>query len=135
MLCWNYKAADSDASGLAITLSTSQHLGLAWSSLSLLVAGGSLNIKCVAETARCCGLLFDDWQRSGTFQSPSKLLLRYRYRDVCEEVRAIVVEGIGNWVEMMPATFLQDSYLKYLAWALSDKVMLLTGSAASWRAL
>ncbi|KAK9861473.1 hypothetical protein WJX84_003608 [Apatococcus fuscideae] len=45
----------------------------------------------------------------------------HRYRDVCEEVRATVVEGIGNWVDMMPAIFLQDSYLKYMAWALSDK--------------
>ena len=45
-----------------------------------------------------------------------------RYRDVCEDVRASVIEGIGNWIEMMPATFMKDSYLKYLAWALSDKV-------------
>ena len=45
-----------------------------------------------------------------------------RYRDVCEEVRASVIEGIGHWVKMMPSTFMQDSYLKYLAWALSDKV-------------
>ena len=42
-------------------------------------------------------------------------------RDVSEEIRAIVIEAIGKWVEDLPAEFLSDSYLKYLAWALSDR--------------
>jgi cohesin complex subunit SA-1/2 len=45
----------------------------------------------------------------------------HRFRDVCPEVRATVVEGIGRWVRLLPATFLSDTYLKYLAWALSDR--------------
>lgn len=34
----------------------------------------------------------------------------------------MVIVGIGNWIELLPSMFLQDAYLKYLAWALSDKV-------------
>lgn len=49
----------------------------------------------------------------------------HRFRDVSEEIRAAVIEGIGNWTTMLPSDFLQDSYLKYIAWALSDKVGLL----------
>ena len=45
-----------------------------------------------------------------------------RFRDVAEEIRALVIEGIGTWIEQMPSEFLQDNYLKYVAWALSDKV-------------
>ena len=43
-------------------------------------------------------------------------------RDCSEEIRATVIEGIGAWVRLHPAAFLTDQYLKYIAWALSDKV-------------
>ena len=43
-------------------------------------------------------------------------------RDCSEEIRACCIEGIGCWIRLMPATFLTDQYLKYIAWALSDKV-------------
>lgn len=33
-----------------------------------------------------------------------------------------MIEGIGGWVRLHPAAFLTDQYLKYVAWALSDKV-------------
>ncbi len=46
----------------------------------------------------------------------------HRFRDISEEVRSVVIVGIGNWIELLPSMFLQDAYLKYLAWALSDKV-------------
>jgi len=45
-------------------------------------------------------------------------------RDVSEEIRAGVIASIGQWITLLPSTFLSDSYLKYLAWALSDKVCL-----------
>lgn len=32
-----------------------------------------------------------------------------------------MIEAIGGWVEELPSEFLGDSYLKYLAWALSDR--------------
>jgi cohesin complex subunit SA-1/2 len=35
-----------------------------------------------------------------------------------------VIEAIGEWVEALPSEFLSDSYLKYLAWALSDRAPL-----------
>ena len=40
---------------------------------------------------------------------------------MCEDIRCIVIEAIGDWVVALPSEFLSDSYLKYLAWALSDR--------------
>ena len=45
-----------------------------------------------------------------------------RFRDVAPDVRALVIEGIADWTSSLPADFLQDQYLKYVAWALSDRV-------------
>lgn len=45
-----------------------------------------------------------------------------RFRDVAPEIRAVVIEGIADWTSSLPAEFLQDQYLKYVAWALSDRV-------------
>lgn len=42
-------------------------------------------------------------------------------RDCSEEIRATVIDGIGSWVRLHPSAFLTDQYLKYIAWALSDK--------------
>lgn len=33
-----------------------------------------------------------------------------------------MIEGIGHWIRAHPSHFLSDQYLKYIAWALSDKV-------------
>lgn len=46
-----------------------------------------------------------------------------------DEIRAIVIESIGAWVVALPTEFLADTYLKYLAWALSDKSALVRGKA------
>ena len=46
----------------------------------------------------------------------------HRFRDVAPEIRALVIEGIADWTSSLPAHFLQDQYLKYVAWALSDRV-------------
>jgi hypothetical protein len=40
---------------------------------------------------------------------------------VSEDIRVVVIEAIGDWVAALPAEFLADAYLKYLAWALSDR--------------
>ena len=45
-----------------------------------------------------------------------------RFRDVAPEIRGVVIEGIADWTCSLPAEFLQDQYLKYVAWALSDRV-------------
>ena len=34
----------------------------------------------------------------------------------------MVIDGLGAWVCADPAAFLLDNYLKYLGWALSDRV-------------
>lgn len=53
-----------------------------------------------------------------TFQAVSAK----RFRDVAPEIRGVVIEGIADWTNSLPAEFLQDQYLKYVAWALSDRV-------------
>jgi len=45
-----------------------------------------------------------------------------RFRDVSDEIRAVVISGLGDWVFAHPADYLQDVYLKYIGWALSDRV-------------
>lgn len=44
-----------------------------------------------------------------------------RFRDVDPEIRLTVVEGIGRWMQLVPSTFMTSTYLKYIAWALSDR--------------
>lgn len=46
-----------------------------------------------------------------------------RFRDVAPDIRALVIQGIAHWTTSLPADFLQDQYLKYVAWALSDRVI------------
>ncbi|XP_040829639.1 cohesin subunit SA-3 [Ochotona curzoniae] len=45
----------------------------------------------------------------------------HRYRDVLPEIRAICIEEIGCWMQTYSASFLTDSYLKYIGWTLHDK--------------
>lgn len=54
----------------------------------------------------------------------------HRFRDVAPDIRTLVIEGIAHWTSSLPADFLQDQYLKYVAWALSDRVCHLLGSLA-----
>lgn len=44
-----------------------------------------------------------------------------RFRDIDSEIRLAVVSGVGRWMQLLPATFLTATYLKYTAWAVSDK--------------
>ncbi|KXZ53988.1 hypothetical protein GPECTOR_5g100 [Gonium pectorale] len=44
-----------------------------------------------------------------------------RFRDVGPEIRAVVIDLIGRWIGLLPATFMVDQYIKYVAWALSDR--------------
>ncbi|XP_069738559.1 cohesin subunit SA-3 [Phaenicophaeus curvirostris] len=45
----------------------------------------------------------------------------HRYRDVVPEIRAICMEELGTWMRSYTASFLTDSYLKYVGWTLHDK--------------
>jgi cohesin complex subunit SA-1/2 len=49
-------------------------------------------------------------------------------RDVSEDIRASAIGAIGQWIKLLPSMFLVDNYLKYLAWALSDKVSALAAT-------
>lgn len=55
---------------------------------------------------------------SNVFQA----VFAHRFRDVAPAVRSCVIGGIGCWVCSLPTIYLKDQFLKYLAWALSDKV-------------
>ncbi|KAK4805299.1 hypothetical protein QYF61_005927, partial [Mycteria americana] len=44
-----------------------------------------------------------------------------RGRDVVPEIRAICMEELGTWMRSYAASFLTDSYLKYIGWTLHDK--------------
>jgi cohesin complex subunit SA-1/2 len=44
-----------------------------------------------------------------------------RFRDIDAEIRSVIVQNLGAWMLLYPSTFLSSTYLKYLAWALSDK--------------
>ncbi|DBA75127.1 hypothetical protein WJX77_008338 [Trebouxia sp. C0004] len=54
-----------------------------------------------------------------------------RFRDVAPDIRALVIEGIAHWTTSLPADFLQDQYLKYVAWALSDREALVRDTAVT----
>jgi len=45
----------------------------------------------------------------------------HRARDVIEDIRCLCMTQLGLWIIECPNLFLEDSYLKYLGWALSDK--------------
>ncbi|XP_030341461.1 cohesin subunit SA-3 [Strigops habroptila] len=45
----------------------------------------------------------------------------HRYRDVVPDIRAICMEELGTWMKTYTASFLTDSYLKYIGWTLYDK--------------
>ncbi|XP_061320552.1 cohesin subunit SA-3-like [Pezoporus flaviventris] len=42
-------------------------------------------------------------------------------RDVVPDIRAICMEELGTWMKTYAASFLTDSYLKYIGWTLYDK--------------
>ncbi|KAL0045252.1 hypothetical protein WJX82_001839 [Trebouxia sp. C0006] len=54
-----------------------------------------------------------------------------RFRDVAPDIRALVIQGIAHWTTSLPADFLQDQYLKYVAWALSDREALVRDTAVT----
>ncbi|XP_053733289.1 cohesin subunit SA-2 isoform X1 [Synchiropus splendidus] len=51
-----------------------------------------------------------------------KVVFLKRYRDIHPEIRCICMEEFGVWLKTYSSVFLNDSYLKYLGWALYDKV-------------
>jgi len=46
----------------------------------------------------------------------------HRYRDVEAIIRAECIRELGLWITKYPDRFLDDIYLRYLGWQLSDKV-------------
>ncbi len=52
-----------------------------------------------------------------------KSVFVHRYRDILPEIRSICVSELGLWMQIYPQMFLADSYLKYIGWTLSDKVI------------
>jgi cohesin complex subunit SA-1/2 len=65
-------------------------------------------------------------KRAHELESATKSLVAsifaVRFRDCNDEVRRTVIKSFSTWVEKAPDIYLQDTFLKYLGWALSDKV-------------
>ena len=68
-----------------------------------------------------CGALAANLFAS-TFRTQFEFKVEPACRDTSAEVRALVIRSVGGWVVEDARNFLNDSYLKYLGWALSDKV-------------
>lgn len=49
-------------------------------------------------------------------------LYLHRYRDVDPYIRAVCVKHLAEWIIIYPKKFLDNSYLRYIGWILSDKV-------------
>lgn len=45
----------------------------------------------------------------------------HRYKDTCADIRALSIVSLGGWIDAYSSHFLNDNYLKYLGWTLSDK--------------
>ncbi|GLC66838.1 hypothetical protein PLESTF_000479800 [Pleodorina starrii] len=60
-------------------------------------------------------------QLKSLLESTFTAVFAVRFRDVGPEIRAVVIDLVGRWIGLLPATFMVDHYLKYVAWALSDR--------------
>ena len=43
-----------------------------------------------------------------------------RYRDICEDIRCFAIAQLVAWMEGYPGVFIDNLYLRYLGWSLSD---------------
>ena len=59
-----------------------------------------------------------------------------RYRDVDPMIREKCVEKMLSWIETYPEVFLDNAYLRYIGWSLSDKAATVRlASLSAWRAV
>lgn len=59
-----------------------------------------------------------------------------RYRDVDALLREKCVESIHAWITTYPEVFLDNAYLRYIGWSLSDKVShVRLSSLAAWKSI
>jgi len=45
----------------------------------------------------------------------------HRYRDIDPHIRAECIKELCIWIKSYPASFLDDAYLRYIGWLLSDR--------------
>jgi hypothetical protein len=65
-----------------------------------------LPLRCAPQCAPCC------FSTQGVFV--------HRYRDSAPAIRCDTLAAFGAWLASDPEHFLQNSYLKYVGWMLSD---------------
>lgn len=59
-----------------------------------------------------------------------------RYRDVDSLLREKCVESIHSWIITYPEVFLDNAYLRYIGWSLSDKVsQVRLSSLSAWKSI
>jgi hypothetical protein len=91
-------------------------------SLTLPQLPWSMSVDGGIHLAHVAGCWPDAWGLVCIVQLVFDTVAAHRFRDVSEEIRAVIIVGIGQWIHLMPSVYLVDTHLKYLAWALSDKV-------------
>ena len=59
-----------------------------------------------------------------------------RYRDVDAILREKCVESVHSWINTYPEVFLDNAYLRYIGWSLSDKVShIRLASLSAWKTI
>lgn len=46
----------------------------------------------------------------------------HRYRDIDPSIRSLCIDHLSSWIQSCPMLFLENTYLRYLGWTLSDKI-------------
>lgn len=46
----------------------------------------------------------------------------HRYRDVDPKIRIDCIQGLSDWISVLPEVFFDGTYIRYLGWVLSDTV-------------
>ncbi|OBT76960.1 hypothetical protein VF21_04167 [Pseudogymnoascus sp. 05NY08] len=57
----------------------------------------------------------------GTIKDFFDTVFVHRYRDVDPKIRTDCVEALGQWILILPTTFYEGTFLRYLGWLLSDQ--------------
>eukprot|EP01041_Mallomonas_annulata_P007904 gene7904-16177_t len=56
-------------------------------------------------------------------------LFQHRYKDSNDNIRAMCIKHLGQWIFINNAEMFKDEYLKYIAWMLSDRALVVRQEA------
>ncbi|KAJ1957689.1 cohesin complex subunit, partial [Dispira parvispora] len=58
-----------------------------------------------------------------------ELIFNHRYRDKDAHIRQHCVQALAEWISTLPTRFLEDKYLRFLGWVMSDKATVVRQTA------